>query len=86
MHGIEPSHHIACMYSYVGGAWKIQERVRMIIDSIYHDRPDGYAGNEDCGQISAWGVWSCGTLEFVMGDTPNKLFGKKTATWPASAK
>ena len=57
-HGNEPSHHIAYMYSYVGAAWKTQERVRMIVDSMYHDRPDGYAGNEDCGQMSAWGVWS----------------------------
>jgi predicted alpha-1,2-mannosidase len=57
-HGNEPSHHIAYMYSYVGAAWKTQERVRMIVDSMYHNRPDGYAGNEDCGQMSAWGVWS----------------------------
>ena len=57
-HGNEPSHHIAYMYNYVGAAWKTQEKVRMIIDSMYHDRPDGYAGNEDCGQMSAWGVWS----------------------------
>ena len=61
-HGNEPSHHIAYMYSYVGAAWKTQERVRMIIDSMYHDRPDGYAGNEDCGQMSAWGVWSMAGL------------------------
>jgi predicted alpha-1,2-mannosidase len=57
-HGNEPSHHIAYMYNYVGAAWKTQEKVRMIVDSMYHDRPDGYAGNEDCGQMSAWGVWS----------------------------
>jgi predicted alpha-1,2-mannosidase len=57
-HGNEPSHHIAYMYTYIGAAWKTQERVRMIIDSMYHARPDGYAGNEDCGQMSAWGVWS----------------------------
>ena len=61
-HGNEPSHHIAYMYSYVGAAWKTQERVRMIIDSMYHDRPDGYADNEDCGQMSAWGVWSMAGL------------------------
>jgi predicted alpha-1,2-mannosidase len=57
-HGNEPSHHIAYMYTYIGAAWKTQERVRGIIDSMYHARPDGYAGNEDCGQMSAWGVWS----------------------------
>jgi predicted alpha-1,2-mannosidase len=57
-HGNEPSHHIAYMYSFVGAPWKTQERVRYILDSMYHDRPDGYAGNEDCGQMSAWAVWS----------------------------
>ena len=57
-HGNEPSHHIAYMYSYLGKPWKTQEKVRAIIDSMYHERPDGYAGNEDAGQMSAWGVWS----------------------------
>ncbi|MBS1690398.1 MAG: glycoside hydrolase family 92 protein, partial [Bacteroidetes bacterium] len=57
-HGNEPSHHIAYMYSFVGQPWKTQARVRMIVDSMYHDQPEGYAGNEDCGQMSAWAVWS----------------------------
>ncbi len=57
-HGNEPSHHIAYMYTYVGQAWKTQRMVRMILDSMYHDQPDGYAGNEDCGQMSAWAIWS----------------------------
>jgi predicted alpha-1,2-mannosidase len=57
-HGNEPSHHIAYMYSFVGQPWRTQARVRYIADSMYHDQPDGYAGNEDCGQMSAWAVWS----------------------------
>ncbi len=57
-HGNEPSHHIAYMYSFVGAPWKTQHRVRYILDSMYHDNPDGYAGNEDCGQMSAWAIWS----------------------------
>jgi len=57
-HGNEPSHHIAYMYSFVGEAWKTQKWVRTILDSMYHDQPEGYAGNEDCGQMSAWAVWS----------------------------
>jgi predicted alpha-1,2-mannosidase len=57
-HGNEPSHHIAYMYSYVGESWKTQKWVRAILDSMYHDQPDGYSGNEDCGQMSAWAVWS----------------------------
>jgi predicted alpha-1,2-mannosidase len=57
-HGNEPSHHIAYMYNYVGEPWKTQKWTRTILDSMYHDQPDGYAGNEDCGQMSAWAVWS----------------------------
>jgi len=57
-HGNEPSHHIAYMYSFVGAPWKTQKIVSTIIDSMYHANPDGYAGNEDCGQMSAWAVWS----------------------------
>ena len=57
-HGNEPSHHIAYMYNFVGQPWKTQAMVRFITDSMYHDQPDGYAGNEDCGQMSAWAVWS----------------------------
>jgi putative alpha-1,2-mannosidase len=41
-HGNEPSHHIAYMYSYIGEAWKTQERIRQIIDTMYSDKPDGY--------------------------------------------
>ena len=57
-HGNEPSHHIAYLYNYMGVPWKTQEKVRLIIDSLYHDGIDGYAGNEDCGQMSAWAIWS----------------------------
>jgi predicted alpha-1,2-mannosidase len=57
-HGNEPSHHIAYLYNFIGQPWKTQERIRYIVDSMYHDQPDGYAGNEDCGQMSAWAVWS----------------------------
>ncbi|MDM8176198.1 MULTISPECIES: GH92 family glycosyl hydrolase [Olivibacter] len=154
-HGNEPSHHIAYMYSFLGEPWKTQERVRQIVDSMYHDQPDGYAGNEDCGQMSAWAVWSIagiypanpasseyvigspaadevifrpgggkelcfkainnskrniyvqevrfngkkydktyfthadiingGEIEFIMGEKPNKKWGKKKDSWPQSA-
>lgn len=61
-HGNEPSHHIAYMYTYIGEAWKTQEKVRQITESMYQALPDGYAGNEDCGQMSAWAVWSMAGL------------------------
>ncbi len=53
-HGNEPSHHIAYLYAYAGQAHKTQARVRQILTTLYHDKPDGLAGNEDCGQMSAW--------------------------------
>ncbi|MBS7563732.1 GH92 family glycosyl hydrolase [Mucilaginibacter sp. Bleaf8] len=78
-HGNEPSHHIAYLYNYAGMPWKSQERVRMIVDSMYHDRPDGYAGNEDCGQMSAWGVWSIAGLYPVNPASGKYVFGSPSA-------
>ncbi len=57
-HGNEPSHHMAYLYSYAGRPWKTQAMVRRIMDEMYSTRPDGYIGNEDCGQMSAWYVLS----------------------------
>jgi predicted alpha-1,2-mannosidase len=57
-HGNEPYHHIAYMYVYAGVPYKTQERIRFILDTLYHNDPDGLAGNEDCGQMSAWYVMS----------------------------
>jgi predicted alpha-1,2-mannosidase len=58
VHGNEPSHHMAYLYNYIGKPWKTQERVRQILETLYSDQPDGLAGNEDCGQMSAWYVLS----------------------------
>jgi predicted alpha-1,2-mannosidase len=57
-HGNEPSHHIAYLYNSIGKPAKTQQRVKQILDSFYHNRPDGLIGNEDCGQMSAWYVLS----------------------------
>ncbi len=78
-HGNEPSHHIAYMYSYIGEAWKTQERIHQIVDSMYHDRPDGYAGNEDVGQMSAWAVWSIAGLYPVNPASGEYVFGSPMA-------
>jgi predicted alpha-1,2-mannosidase len=56
--GNEPSHHIAYLYDYAGASWKTQLNVRKILETQYFDRPDGLAGNDDCGQMSAWYVVS----------------------------
>ncbi|MDR3723360.1 MAG: GH92 family glycosyl hydrolase [Terracidiphilus sp.] len=55
-HGNEPSHHIPFLYIYAGAPWKTQARVRQLLEKMYYDEPDGLAGNEDCGQMSAWFV------------------------------
>ena len=54
VHGNEPSHHIAYLYTYAGEQWKTAEKVRFIMSDFYTDQPDGIIGNEDCGQMSAW--------------------------------
>jgi predicted alpha-1,2-mannosidase len=58
VHGNEPSHHIAYLYNLTDSPWKAQQRVRQIMDTQYANAPDGLSGNEDCGQMSAWLVWS----------------------------
>lgn len=57
-HGNEPSHQVPYLYAYAGAPWKAQMRVRQIMDEMYSDVPDGLCGNEDCGQLSAWYVFS----------------------------
>ncbi len=58
VHGNEPSHHVAYLYNWTGYPWKTQEKVRIIIKDMYLARPDGLCGNDDCGQMSAWYVFS----------------------------
>ena len=58
VHGNEPSHHVAYLYNWTDEPWKTQERVRMILKHQYHPTPDGLGGNDDCGQMSAWYLFS----------------------------
>ncbi|MAI23861.1 MAG: glycosyl hydrolase family 92 [Crocinitomicaceae bacterium] len=57
-HGNEPSHHMAYLYPFVGQHHRTAELVDTIRQTLYTPRPDGLSGNEDCGQMSAWYVWS----------------------------
>ncbi|MEP6676178.1 MAG: GH92 family glycosyl hydrolase [Ferruginibacter sp.] len=74
-HGNEPSHHIIYLYNFAGAAYKTQQRVHQVMTEMYHDAPDGLAGNEDCGQMSAWYVLSAmgfypvtpGTTDYIIG-------------------
>ncbi len=56
--GNEPSHHMAYLYNYAGAPWKTQERVHEIVTKLYTNKLDGLCGNDDCGQMSAWYVFS----------------------------
>ena len=90
-HGNEPSHHIAYLYDYAGAAWKTQMRVRNVMETKYFDRPDGLAGNDDCGQMSAWYVLSAlgfypvtpGEIAYQIG-TP--LFDQATILLPGGKR
>jgi predicted alpha-1,2-mannosidase len=57
-HGNEPDHHVAYLYNYAGQPWKTQVRVRQIASTLYTNTPGGICGNDDCGQISAWYVFT----------------------------
>ncbi|WP_242695939.1 GH92 family glycosyl hydrolase [Desertivirga brevis] len=57
-HGNEPSHHAAYLYNYAGQPWKTQGYVAKVLNTLYNNSSSGYSGNEDCGQMSAWYIFS----------------------------
>ena len=57
-HGNEPSHHIIYLYTALGAPEKAAHWLRVVADSMYNTGPDGLTGNDDCGQMSAWYVWT----------------------------
>ena len=73
--GNEPSHHIPYLYNFAGAPWKTQEKIHRIIDTKYLPSPGGLCGNDDCGQMSAWYIFSAmgfypvcpGTNQYVIG-------------------
>lgn len=82
-HGNQPIQHMIYMYDYSGQPWKTQYWVREVMDKLYTPNPDGYCGDEDNGQTSAWYVFSAlgmytvapGTDEYALG---SPLFKKVT--------
>ena len=84
-HGNQPIQHMLYMYNYSGQPWKAQHWIREVMDKLYTPAPDGYCGDEDNGQTSAWYVFSAmgfypvcpGTDEYVIG---SPLFKKATIT------
>lgn len=71
-HGNEPSHHVAYLYNYAGVPWKTQERVHQILTTLYDTGPNGLCGNEDCGQMSAWYLFSA--LGFYPVNPSNSIY------------
>ena len=57
-HGNEPSHHVVYMYNYSHTPYKTQELIRQVFDDFYFPTRDGLSGNDDCGQMSAWYIFS----------------------------
>ena len=57
-HGNEPSHHIIYMYSALGRRDKAAKWIKVVADSMYKNGADGLTGNDDCGQMSAWYIWT----------------------------
>ncbi|MFA6247914.1 MAG: GH92 family glycosyl hydrolase [Mucilaginibacter sp.] len=84
-HGNQPIQHMIYLYNYAGEPWKTQLHVRDVINKMYHSAPDGYCGDEDNGQTSAWYVFSAmgfypvtpATDQYVLGAP---LFKKVTLT------
>lgn len=74
-HGNQPVQHMIYLYDWAGEPWKAQYRARDVMDKLYTDAPDGYCGDEDNGQTSAWYVFSSlgfypvapGTGEYALG-------------------
>lgn len=75
VHGNEPSHHIPYLYTWTSEPWKTQYWIREIMNRMYRNNIDGLCGNDDCGQMSAWYIFSAmgfypvcpGTDQYVIG-------------------
>lgn len=82
-HGNQPIQHMIYLYNYAGQPWKAQYWIRQVLERMYAPTPDGYCGDEDNGQTSAWYVFSAlgfypvcpGTDQYVLGAP---LFKKTT--------
>ena len=74
-HGNEPSHHMAYLFNAAGQPWKTQSLVSVIAEEMYHNNPNGLIGNEDCGQMSAWYVWTAMGMYPVTPGTSNYAIG-----------
>ena len=79
-HGNEPGHHVAYLFNKVGQPWKTQKYVAQIMHDLYTNTPAGLCGNEDCGQMSAWYVFSA--MGFYPVDPVSGLYEIGTPMFP----
>lgn len=82
-HGNEPCHNYAYLYVYAGVPWKTQEKISQIVKTLYTDQPGGLCGNNDCGQMSAWYVFSAMGFYPVCPGQPMYVFG--TPLFPSAS-
>ena len=75
VHGNEPSHHIAYLYMWTSQPWKTQYWVREIMNRMYRNHIDGLCGNDDCGQMSAWYIFSAMGFYPVCPGSDQYVFG-----------
>lgn len=75
VHGNEPGHHIPYLYNWTNDPWKTQERVRMIMDTMYSNEINGLCGNDDAGQMSAWYIFSSLGFYPVLPGSPYYAIG-----------
>ncbi|WP_102408336.1 GH92 family glycosyl hydrolase [Parabacteroides bouchesdurhonensis] len=79
-HGNEPSHHVIYLYNKVDQPWKTQKYVAQVLHDLYLNAPDGICGNEDCGQMSAWFVFSA--MGFYPVNPANQQYEIGTPLFP----
>ena len=79
-HGNEPSHHVTYLYTMAGKPERTQELIRQIFDTQYRPEPDGLCGNDDCGQMSAWYMFSAMGFYPVDPVSGNYVFGAPQLT------
>ena len=75
IHGNEPSHHIPYLYMWTSQPWKTSENIYKIIDKMYNTRIDGLCGNDDCGQMSAWYIFTALGFYPVCPGSDEYIFG-----------
>lgn len=90
-HGNQPIQHMIYLYNYAGESWKTQKWIRQVLTRLYHAGPDGYCGDEDNGQTSAWYIFSSlgfypvcpGSGQYVIG---SPLFERAEINLPNGEK